>query len=55
MSLAKDGGRGSRYLITQEAQANLASLTDVVQRNPNSAEAYSTRGVAYAKIGKSPR
>src|SRR5664280_2136683 len=38
----------------QEAQANLASLTDVVQRNPNSAEAYSTRGVAYAKIGKFP-
>ena len=36
----------------QEAQANIASLTDVVQRNPNSAEAYSTRGVAYAKIGK---
>jgi tetratricopeptide (TPR) repeat protein len=38
----------------QEAEANLASLTDVVQRNPNSAEAYSTRGVAYAKIGKFP-
>ena len=39
----------------QEAQANIASLTDVVQRNPNSAEAYSTRGVAYAKIGKFQR
>ena len=38
----------------QEAQANIASLTEVVQRNPNSAEAYSTRGVAYAKIGKFP-
>ncbi|MGC2142080.1 MAG: hypothetical protein WA620_10920, partial [Methylovirgula sp.] len=32
----------------QEADANIASLTDVVQRNPNSAEAYNTRGVAYA-------
>ena len=36
----------------QEASANLASLTDVIQRNPSSAEAYNTRGVAYAKIGK---
>jgi len=36
----------------QEASANLASLTDVIQRNPTSAEAYNTRGVAYAKIGK---
>ena len=36
----------------QEASANLASLSDVIQRNPTSAEAYNTRGVAYAKIGK---
>ena len=36
----------------QEASANLASLTDVIQRNPASAEAYNTRGVAYARIGK---
>src|SRR5262245_48449532 len=36
----------------QEAASNLASLTDVVQRNPASAEAYNTRGVAYARIGK---
>ncbi|HXN89654.1 MAG TPA: tetratricopeptide repeat protein, partial [Methylocella sp.] len=36
----------------QEAASNLASLTDVIQRNPASAEAYNTRGVAYARIGK---
>src|ERR1700724_562135 len=36
----------------QEAASNLASLTDVIQRNPMSAEAYNTRGVAYARIGK---
>src|ERR1700730_5256537 len=36
----------------QEAASNLASLNDVIQRNPASAEAYNTRGVAYARIGK---
>ena len=36
----------------QEAASNLASLTDVILRNPASAEAYNTRGVAYARIGK---
>ena len=36
----------------EAAQANIASLTDVIQRNPNSAEAYNTRGVAYARIGQ---
>src|SRR5260370_39461736 len=36
----------------QASSANIASLTEVVQRNPGSAEAYNTRGVAYARIGK---
>ncbi|MFZ0602298.1 MAG: tetratricopeptide repeat protein, partial [Roseiarcus sp.] len=31
---------------------NIASLTDVIQRNPNDAAAYNTRGVVYAKLGK---
>ena len=36
----------------QQSQANIASLTDVIQRNPSSAEAYNTRGVAYARIAQ---
>ena len=31
---------------------NIASLTDVIQRNPSDATAYNTRGVVYAKLGK---
>ena len=34
------------------ASANLASLTDVVQRNPSDAGALNTRGAAYARIGR---
>ena len=30
---------------------NIASLTDVIQRNPNDPVAYNTRGIAYAKAG----
>ena len=37
----------------QEASANIASLSDVIQKNPT-AEAYNTRGVAYARIGQLP-
>ena len=36
----------------EAASANISSLSDVVDRNPNSAEALTTRGVAYAKIGQ---
>ena len=38
--------------LPEEAARNLASLTDVILRNPLSAEAYNTRGVAYARTGK---
>ncbi len=30
---------------------NIASLTEVVNRNPGDARAYNTRGAAYARIG----
>ena len=33
---------------------NIASLTEVIQRNPSDATAYNTRGVVYAKLGKYP-
>ena len=36
------------------ADTNIASLTDVIKRNPSSADAYNTRGVAYARIGRYP-
>jgi tetratricopeptide (TPR) repeat protein len=32
------------------AQANISSLSEVIQRNPNSADDYNTRGSAYAGI-----
>jgi Tfp pilus assembly protein PilF len=31
---------------------NLASLTEVIARNPSDAPAYNTRGVVYAKLGR---
>jgi tetratricopeptide (TPR) repeat protein len=31
---------------------NLASLTEVIARNPSDAAAYNTRGVVYAKLGR---
>ena len=34
------------------APGNIASLTDVIQRNPNDSTAYNTRGIAYAKSGR---
>jgi len=34
------------------SSANIASLSDVIQRNPNDSVAYNTRGAAYAKIGR---
>src|SRR5271155_5357173 len=37
----------------QESNAgNLASLTEVIARNPSDAAAYNTRGVVYAKLGR---
>ena len=31
--------------------ANLSSLSAIIARNPNDAQAYNTRGAAYAKTG----
>ena len=31
---------------------NIASLTEVIERNPRDAVAYNTRGVVYAKLGR---
>ena len=31
---------------------NIASLTEVIERNPHDAAAYNTRGVVYAKLGR---
>ena len=33
---------------------NIESLSEVVKRNPNSAEAYNTRGTAFARVGRYP-
>ena len=37
---------------TGASAVNIASLTDVIQRNPNDSAAYNTRGAAYARIGR---
>ncbi|MGL4240000.1 MAG: tetratricopeptide repeat protein, partial [Beijerinckiaceae bacterium] len=34
------------------ASNNIASLTEVVNRNPNDATAYNTRGAAFARAGR---
>ena len=52
------GLNGSRPQIAEReddnaaAGANLESLNDVVKRNPGNPEAFNTRGVALAKIGR---
>jgi tetratricopeptide (TPR) repeat protein len=33
-------------------EGNIASLTGVIERNPQDAAAYNTRGVVYAKLGR---
>ena len=35
-----------------DASVNIASLSDVVSRNPNDPGAYNTRGAAYARTGR---
>ena len=37
---------------TGATNVNIASLTEVIQRNPNDAAAYNTRGAAYARAGQ---
>ncbi len=39
----------------QGSEANIASLTAVVDRNPNDAEAYNVRGTAYGRAGRLSR
>src|SRR6185437_2545512 len=55
MSNVGSHGTGVAELATespQEASTNIASLTEVIKNHPNSAVAYNTRGVAYARIGR---
>ena len=49
------GGRQYAVLeadTTGATNVNIASLSEVVQRNPNDAAAYNTRGAAYARAGQ---
>lgn len=36
----------------QGSEANIASLTEVIEKNPNSAEAFNVRGTAYGRAGR---
>jgi tetratricopeptide (TPR) repeat protein len=52
---------GSRSAVPESQQAlsatsptNIASLTDVVQRNPNDPQAYNMRGTVYGQAGRYP-
>ena len=49
-------GLGQRIAVVEEdtqgtSSVNIASLTDVIQRNPSDPSAYNTRGAAYARVG----
>ena len=50
------GGLGSAVPEEQDSQAaspaNIASLTEVVQRNPNDAQAYNVRGSVLGRAGR---
>ncbi|HEU6442049.1 MAG TPA: tetratricopeptide repeat protein, partial [Microvirga sp.] len=51
------GAPTQRIAVVEEdtqgtSQVNIASLSDVIQRNPNDPGAYNTRGAAYARIGR---
>ena len=37
---------------SKDTSVNIASLTDVINRNPNDSDAYNTRGTAYARTGR---
>src|SRR5208283_1267898 len=53
--IIRPAGRGIAETTETDARAadtNIASLTDVIKRNPSSGDAYNTRGVAYARIGR---
>ena len=48
---------GPRVAVLEDDKAgtssiNIESLSDVIQRNPNDASAYNTRGAAYARVGR---
>ena len=47
------GGKVAEVDTDKEAASvNIASLTEVIARNPTDANAYNTRGAAYARISK---
>ncbi len=51
----KPPGRGIAEISDTDPKAaatNIDSLTEVIRRNPSSAEAYNTRGAAYARVGR---
>src|SRR5918998_2689264 len=50
-------GPAQRIAVVEEdtqgtSSVNIASLSDVIQRNPNDPGAYNTRGAAYARLGR---
>src|SRR5690242_12606710 len=52
------GGGVTRHIAVVEedtqgtSKVNIASLTDVITRNPSDPSAYNTRGAAYARVGR---
>ncbi|MDF2813678.1 MAG: tetratricopeptide repeat protein, partial [Microvirga sp.] len=54
---ATTGGSVRRIAVVEEdtqgtSSVNIASLSDVIQRNPSDPGAYNTRGAAYARVGR---
>ena len=52
LSTAPSGAVAELETDKAAAQVNIASLTDVVKRNPSDPGAFNTRGAAYARIGQ---
>src|SRR4051812_36584549 len=54
---ATSGGGTQRIAVVEDdtqgvSKVNIASLSDVIQRNPSDPSAYNTRGAAYARVGR---
>src|SRR5688500_15590786 len=56
-TMSRGSGPTQRVAVLEEdaqgtSTVNIASLSEVIQRNPSDPGAYNTRGAAYARVGR---
>ena len=54
-TVSRGSGAGIAEVVDDKSgaqQVNIESLSDVIAKNPNDANAYNTRGAAYARVGR---